>query len=480
MNFRAVLAIQGLLLMFLAVFMLLPLGFSVYYGDDDVVPILISAAVTMAAGLLLRIVFRFRGEELRLKDSYATVSLGWIFAAFFGALPFFLSRHIPRFTDAFFESMSGFTTTGATILTDIEALPHGLLFWRSLTHWIGGMGIIVLSLAILPLLRVGGMQLYKAEIPGPVPDKLAPRIQQTAKLLWGVYILLSLIETGLLMTGGMNLFDSLCHTFGTMATGGFSTKNASIAHFGSLYFYSVIIVFMFLAGTNFSLHYHGLRGRVSAYWKNEEFRAYLGFILIGLGIMTVINLLSLSSGWFDSVKNSAFQVVSIITTTGFTTADFGQWHPAAQILLLVLMFLGGSAGSTGGSIKILRILILFKLVKTELKRLLHPQAVIPIRIDGRQIPPPVVVNILAFVFLYFIIFVSASLIMSLMGLDMVSAIGSVAATLGNIGPGLGSVGPSGNYLHIPLFGKWLLSFCMLAGRLEIYTILVLFSKDFWK
>lgn len=466
--------------MFLSGFMLVPVGFSIYYGDDDVIPILISAAITLAAGLLLHFIFRFDGEELRLKDSFAIVSLGWIFAALFGALPFFISGHIPCFTDAFFESMSGFTTTGATILTDIEALPHGVLFWRSLTHWIGGMGIIVLSLAILPLLKVGGMQLYKAEIPGPVPDKLAPRIQQTAKLLWGVYILLSLSETGLFLLGGMNLFDSLCHTFGTMATGGFSTKNASIAHFGSSYFHLIIIIFMFLAGTNFSLHYHGLRGRVSSYWKSEEFRAYLSFILVAFGIMTTINLLSLSSKWPATIKHSAFQVVSIITTTGFTTADFGEWHPAAQIILLFLMFFGGSAGSTGGSIKILRILILFKLVKTELKRLLHPKAVIPVRIDKRQIAPPVVINVLAFISLYFIIFASVTVIMSLMGLDLVSAMGSVAATLGNIGPGLGSVSPSGNYLHIPLSGKWLLSFCMMLGRLEIYTILVLFSKDFWK
>lgn len=459
--------------------MILPVGFSIYYGDNDLFAILLSAGITLAVGLVLRLGFRFNGE-LRLKDSYATVALGWIFAALFGALPFYISRYIPSFADAFFESMSGFTTTGASILRDIEALPHGLLLWRSLTQWLGGMGIIVLSLAILPLLGVGGMQLYKAEIPGPLPDKLTPRIQETAKILWSVYALLSLIEALLLFIGGMNLFDSLCHTFTTMATGGFSTKNASIAHFNSFYINLVIIIFMFLAGTNFSLHYHGLRGRISAYWKSEEFRFYLKVILASLIIVILINLVSNSSNALVASQHSAFQVVSIITTTGFTTVDFGQWPSAAQMILLLLMFLGGCAGSTGGSIKILRIMILWKQGRAELKRLLHPHAVIPVRVDGRPVPPALVSNILSFVFLYLFIFVSASLVMSLLGLDIVSAVASVAATLGNVGPGLGLVGPSGNYSLIPWIGKWLLSFCMLAGRLEIYTLFVLLTKEFWK
>lgn len=479
MNFRSILFIEGSLLIFQGIFMILPVGFSIYYGDNDLFAILLSAGITLAVGLVLRLGFRFNGE-LRLKDSYATVALGWIFAALFGALPFYISRYIPSFADAFFESMSGFTTTGASILRDIEALPHGLLLWRSLTQWLGGMGIIVLSLAILPLLGVGGMQLYKAEIPGPLPDKLTPRIQETAKILWSVYALLSLIEALLLFIGGMNLFDSLCHTFTTMATGGFSTKNASIAHFNSFYINLVIIIFMFLAGTNFSLHYHGLRGRISAYWKSEEFRFYLKVILASLIIVILINLVSDSSNALVASQHSAFQVVSIITTTGFTIVDFGQWPSAAQMILLLLMFLGGCAGSTGGSIKILRIMILWKQGRAELKRLLHPHAVIPVRVDGRPVPPALVSNILSFVFLYLFIFVSASLVMSLLGLDIVSAVASVAATLGNVGPGLGLVGPSGNYSLIPWIGKWLLSFCMLAGRLEIYTLFVLLTKEFWK
>jgi len=479
MNFRAVLAIQGLLLIFQGLFMLLPAGFSLYYRGDDLVPILVSAGITLGAGLLLKTLFRFQGE-LRLKESFATVSLGWASASVFGALPFIISGYIPSFTNAFFESMSGFTTTGATILADIEALPHGLLFWRSLTHWLGGMGIIVLSLAILPLIGVGGMQLYKAEIPGPTPDRLTPRIQQTAKSLWGVYVLLSAIEAVLLMAGGLNLFDSLCHTFGTMATGGFSTKTASIAHFRSVYLDSVIIIFMLLAGTNFSLHFHSLKGRISAYWRSEEFRFYLGTVLFFTILMTAANALTYFPNAFVSLRHSAFQVVSIATTTGFTTYDFGQWPAIGQLILLVLMFFGGSAGSTGGSIKILRIMILVKQGRAELRKLLHPRAVIPIRVDGKTVQPAVVINILAFIFLYLVIFVAASLIMSLLGLDLVSAFASVAATLGNVGPGLGSVGPSAHYLHVPMLGKWLLAFCMLAGRLEIYTILVLFTRGFWK
>ncbi|HUU38446.1 MAG TPA: TrkH family potassium uptake protein [Candidatus Desulfaltia sp.] len=479
MNFRAVIAIQGLLLIFQGFFMLLPLGFSLYYGDDDVVPILVSAGITLAAGFLLRLLFRFQGE-LRLKESFATVSLGWVFAALFGALPFIISGYIPSFTNAFFESMSGFTTTGATILADIEALPHGLLFWRSLTHWLGGMGIIVLSLAILPLMGVGGMQLYKAEIPGPTPDKLTPRIQQTAKSLWGVYVLLSVVETGLLMAGGLNLFDGLCHTFGSMATGGFSTKTASIGHFNSVYIEAVVIVFMVLAGTNFALHFHSLKGRPSAYWKSEEFRFYLGVILFFTVLLTAANALAFFPKVLDSFRYSAFHVVSITTTTGFTTFDFGQWPAAARIILLILMFIGGSAGSTGGSIKILRIMILVKQVRAELKKLLHPRAVISVRVDGQPVQPRVVINILSFIFLYIMIFIAASLVMGLLGLDLDSAFSSVAATLGNVGPGLGIVGPAAHYFHVPMLGKWILAFCMLAGRLEIYTVLVLCTREFWK
>ncbi|MBM3293928.1 MAG: TrkH family potassium uptake protein [Candidatus Aminicenantes bacterium] len=459
--------------------MALPALFAWHYGGDDLAAILISSALTAAAGGLLILVFRPKGELL-VKDSFAVVAFGWLLASTFGALPFLLSGHIPSFGDAFFESMSGFTTTGASILQRVEDLPHGLLFWRSLTHWLGGMGIIVLSLAILPMIGAGGTQLYKVEIPGPAPDKITPRVRQTATALWGVYLVLTGLETLLLLVGGMNLHEALCQTFGTVATGGFSTRTASIGGFHSLFVEAVVIVFMLLAGTNFTLHFHSLRGRPSAYWKSEEFRFYLGVVGVFAVLLTIDNVLAGAQRAGEAVRHSVFQTVSITTTTGFSTADFGQWSPSAQFILLFLMFIGGCAGSTGGSIKILRVMILIKQGLAELKKLLHPRAVIPVRIDGRSVPPGVVVNILGFMFLYLGLLIVSTLAMSLMGLDLVSAFSSVTASLGNIGPGLGLVGPAANYQAVPPAGKWLLSFCMLAGRLEIYTVLVLFTRDFWK
>lgn len=479
MNSLLVGRILGFINLFTGLFMAVPALFSWYYGSRDLEAILISAGLATAAGAIMILFFRVKGE-LRVKDSFAVVVLGWLLVSAFGALPFFLSGAIPSFTDAFFESMSGFTTTGSSILVQVEALPPGLLFWRSLTHWLGGMGIIVLSLAILPLTGVGGTQLYKVEIPGPSPDKITPRVQQTAKLLWGVYVLLTLVETLLLLAGGLNFHEALCQTFGTMATGGFSTRTASIAGFHSVFVEAVAIIFMVLAGTNFTLHFHGLRGKPSAYWKSEEFRFYLGLLALFSALLAVDNLLAGNYKLGESIRHSVFQSVSITTTTGFTTADFGGWSSSAQLILLFLMFIGGCAGSTGGSVKILRILIIFKLGIAELRKLVHPRAVIPVRIDGRSVPPAVIINIFGFMFLYFGLLMISTLAMTLMGLDLVTAFSSVAASIGNIGPGLGAVGPATNYQFIPPAGKWLLSFCMLAGRLEIHTVLVLFIRDFWK
>jgi trk system potassium uptake protein TrkH len=479
MNIRSVLAIVGIILLFTGAFMLFPVLFALYYGGDDLPALLISMGVTCLAGFLLWFGFR-KNKDIRIRESFAIVTFGWLFAAAFGALPFVLSGYIPSYTDAFFETMSGFTTTGASILTNIEALPHGLLFWRSLTHWLGGMGIIVLSLAILPLLGIGGMQLFKAEIPGPVAEKITPRIQQTAKLLWIVYALISLAETILLMLGGMNLFEALCHTFGTMATGGFSPKNSSIAYYDSVYIQSVIIFFMIIAGANFSLHYYALRGKFGVYWKNEEFRFYITIIAVFVVLLTLDNLFTVYPNFWDSLRHSMFQVVSITTTTGYVTADYEKWSSTAQFILLFLMFVGGSAGSTGGSIKIMRIMVLLKQGYAELRHILHPRAVIPVRVNRQVIPPGIVINILGFTFLYLTIFIVVSIIMTLLDLDLITAFASVAATLGNIGPGLGLVGPTDHYAHIPSLGKWILSFCMLAGRLEIYTVLVLFTGEFWK
>ena len=479
MHFGSVIHILSFLLIFLGIAMLLPIPFSLAFGDGDHPAFLISAAITTLSGLLGFKFTRF-DLDLRPKEGFAVVTFAWLILSLFGCLPFLLSGAIPSFTDAFFETISGFSTTGASILRDIEGLPHGVLFWRSLTHWIGGMGIIVLSLAILPFLGVGGMQLFKAEIPGPVVDKLTPRITGTAKILWGVYVLISALETLLLWLGGMDLFDSLCHTFGTMATGGFSTRNASIGAYQSAYIDYVIVFFMILAGTNFSLHFRFLRGDLRTYWRNPEFLIFLS--LIGLATV-VIGLDTFFNNYGQAplaLRKTLFQVVSILTTTGYGTADYEQWGYHSQFILFVFMFFGGCAGSTGGGMKIMRIHLLIKFVFSEIIRLVHPRAVVPVRLGQTAVPREVAANILGFFILFILLFVVGVLVMAAMGLDLATSAGAVAATLGNIGPGLGDVGPTDNYGHIPALGKWVLCGFMLLGRLEIYTVLVLFSPSFWR
>ncbi|MFZ0389982.1 MAG: TrkH family potassium uptake protein [Calditrichia bacterium] len=478
MQIQHVIHVVGFLLMFLAGAMLLPIPFSIYYHDGHYFYFITSAAITLALGVLSFKLTRL-SRDVRAREGFAIVTMGWIAFSLLGCLPFYLSGQIPSFTNAFFETMSGFTTTGATILTNIEALPHGLLFWRSLTHWMGGMGIIVLSLAILPFLGVGGMQLFKAEVPGPVPDKLTPRVTQTAKILWGVYMLISLAEVILLMFGGMNLFNALCHTFGTMATGGFSTKTASIGFYDSPYIQYVIIFFMILAGTNFSLHYRILNRDFKAYLQNREFLFYITLIVVAT-ILIGTDTLSIYSGLEKTFRNTLFQVVSILTTTGYGTADYETWSFSSQFILFLYMFIGGCAGSTGGGMKVIRLYVLLKFVGVELRRLLHPQGVIPIRVGQTVIPRDIAMNIMGFFVLMVALFISGVIIMSFLGLDFESAFGAIAATLGNIGPGLGSVGPTDHYGNVPFLGKWVLSFFMLAGRLEIYTVLILLAPTYWK
>jgi trk system potassium uptake protein TrkH len=376
--------------------------------------------------------------------------------------------------------MSGFTTTGASILSNIELLPHGLLFWRSFTHWLGGMGIILLSLAILPVLGVGGMQLYKAEVPGPEHDKLKPRIKDTAKILWEVYLLITVIEIILLYLAGMDLFDSMCHTFGTMATGGFSTKNTSIGYYNNAWVDYIIIIFMIIAGINFSLHYKALRGNISIYGRDPETKFFL--YLISAGSLVIIGNLYFSYDYSlsDGIQKGLFQTVSIITTTGYGTADYEQWGPSPQVILFIFMFLGGCAGSTGGGMKIMRSLVLLKFAINEVKRLIHPNAVLTIRIGQRTIPREIVGNIAGFFLIYIGIFIVGVICMSLLGLDVISSFGAVAACIGNIGPGLGSVGPTDNYAQIHQLGKWILSILMLIGRLEIYPVIIFLTPTFWK
>ncbi len=471
---------MGLLLLIEGFFLGISSLVSLYYGQYDLVALLVTTALCFSVGITLRLLTNKAEKNIGKREGYIIVSLVWVVFSLFGAFPFVISGAIPSYTDAFFETISGFTTTGASILNDIEAMPRGLLFWRSLTQWLGGMGIIVLSIAILPMFGIGGMQLFVAEVPGPTPDKLHPRIKETAKRLWGIYILFTLTEVILLKLGGMDWFDAVNHSFTTMATGGYSTKQASIAHFNSPFIHYVIIVFMFLAGTNFTLSYFALHFKFSKVFKNEEFRYYLGFIIL----FTVAITFAL---WYfegynpeNSFRDSLFQVVSIITTTGFVTADYLQWMPFVIVMIFALMFFGGSAGSTGGSIKIVRVTLLLKNSYQELKRIIHPNAIIPVRINGKSVPPQIISNILAFVVFYMLISIVSTIVISALGYDLETSLGAVAATLGNIGPGIGLVGPIENYAHIPVFGKWFLSFLMLIGRLELFTVLVLFSPAFWK
>lgn len=479
LNIKAIIQTIGFLLLIEGIFMLTGMPFSLYYCGKCYA-LLISGLITGTVGGILWFTMHKRAEKtIGKREGYIIVAISWIIISLFGTLPFIISGAIPSFTDAFFETISGFTTTGATILTDIESVPKGILFWRSMTHWIGGMGIIVLSVAILPVLGIGGMQLYAAEMPGPTKDKLHPRITQTAKRLWGIYVLFTIIETVLLLSGGMSLFDALCHTFGTVATGGFSTQNASIAGY-SPYIQYVIIIFMFLAGTNFTLHYFALHGKLRKVWQNEEFRYYIYLILITGAVVTGFLVILDDDPFAKALRDALFQVVSIVTTTGYITDDYLLWPNMVWIIIVLLMFVGGMAGSTGGGIKVIRQLLLFKNSSLELKRLIHPQAIIPVRLSGKAVSQDIIFKVMAFFLLYIIIFAFGTLIMSFMGLDFESALGSAAATLGNIGPGIGSVGPVGNYAEIPLAGKWFLSFLMLLGRLELFTVLILFTAAFWK
>jgi len=480
LNFRTIIRIFGLILITEGMFMWLSIPVVLMYKEHDALQFFLSGAISSGIGLLAYLPFRKSELKLNRKDGYVIVTGGWLLFSLFGTLPFLLTRSIPGFTDAFFETISGFTTTGASILNDIEALSHGILFWRSLTQWLGGMGIILLTLLLLPFLGIGGMQLFSAEVPGPTPDKLHPHVKDTAKRLWIIYLIFTIGETLLLWAGEMGLFDAVCHSLTTMATGGYSTKQASIAHWNSPYIHYVITLFMFLAGTNFTLSYFAMHGKFRKIWENEEFRWYLSFIG-GFAIVISIGLFFTSGGGLEpAFRNAIFQVVSILTTTGYATADYLSWTPWLIVLIFILMFFGGSAGSTGGGPKIMRIVIMLKNSTQELKRMIHPNAVIPVRLNKMAVEERIVTNVLAFIAFYLLIAIISMVIMSVLGNDFDTSIGAVAATLGNIGPGIGKVGPALNYAEIHVVGKWYLSFLMLVGRLELFTVLVIFSPMFWR
>lgn len=424
--------------------------------------------------------FGSKPRELTTKEGFLLVNLCWISLALFGCIPFLTTGYTRSLTDAFFESMSGFTTTGATILRDIELLPKSLLLWRNMTQWLGGMGVIALAVAIFPFTGMGGAHLFKAEVPGPSKDKISSRISDTAKLLWGVYLIFTGVEIVLLMLAGVTLFDSMCITFGTMATGGFAPLNSSIAHFSSAYVHYIIIFFMTLAGINFNLHYWALRGKPRHYFRNPELRLFICIIVGSTIFITLIRSFTGTKPSEEMMRDSLFQTVSLITTTGFVTKDYELWPAATQILLFLLMFVGGCASSTGGAIKNVRILVLFKYIGAEVKKLFYPHGVFPIKLEGKPVTENLVSNIMAFVLLYILFFIFGTITVSCFGMDIVSTAGAVAATLGNVGPGLGTVGPIDNFADVPAAGKWILSFLMLAGRLEIFTVVVLFTGRFWK
>jgi len=474
-----VFSLLGRLLVIIGGSMLFPLLWSLYYHESDFWAILYSMVITLTVGIMSSFCFKSK-ETIRQREGFAIVTLGWMVASAFGSLPYLLSGVFVSVGDAFFETMSGFTTTGASVLTDIEALPRGILFWRSLTHWLGGMGIMVLFVAILSQFGGGGLQVFKAESPGPVAERIKPRIQETAKILWATYMIISLIETLLLMVGGLNLFDALCHTFGTMATGGFSTKNQSVGYYQSPYIQWIITLFMFLAGANFALYYQAAAYRINSFWRNEEFRLYTYITFGAILIIFVDLMIHIPQGTEQTLRESAFQVVSIVTTTGFATVDFDKWPALSRVMLFALMFVGGCSGSTGGAIKIGRLLILIKHAMVEVYRLIHPRTVKYLKIGGKTVPDTVVMNVMQFFFLYMGIFFLSSVIMGSLGMGFTEALTSVAVTLGNVGPGLGEVGPAANYAHVPILGKWVLSLLMLLGRLEIYTVLVLFVPEVWR
>ena len=480
MNKKIIVNIMGLLLLIEGLFLLISTGVAVLYNEYDLIALLVSSAICFVSGSISWYATRGANRNIGKREGYIIVSLVWVIFSVFGALPFVISGAIPSYTDAFFETMSGFTTTGASILNDIEAMPHGLLFWRSLTQWIGGMGMIVLSLAILPIFGFGGMQLFFAEVPGPTPDKLHPRIRETAKRLWIIYISFTIAEIILLKIGGMNWFDAINHSFTTMATGGYSTKQDSIAYFNSPFIQYVIVAFMIIAGTNFTLSYYALHFKFGKVFRNEEFQYYIGFIVFFTLLIAFFLWHFEGLGIELSIRDSLFQVVSIMTTTGFVTADYLKWAPFIPVIIFVLMFFGGSAGSTGGSIKIIRIVLLLKNSMLELKRIIHPNAIIPVRINNKSVSPEIISNVMAFVVIYMLITIISTIVIASLGYDLETSLGAVASSLGNIGPGLGRVGPVENYAHFPAFGKWFLSFLMMLGRLEFFTVLIILSPAFWK
>lgn len=484
MHHKTLFRLLSIVCALLSVFLLLIAAFSFIEGEPPAVTRALLVPALLGLGFFGGMQLATRKDEkpfLTNREGFVFVTASWLFASILAALPFVTSGYIPNFIDAFYEVMSGFTTTGASILTDVEALPRSLLLWRATTHWLGGMGIVVLTVAVFPLLGFGGLRVMEAEAPGPSVDKITPRVSGTAKIFWFIYLGMTITQILLLMLGGVEWFDSVCHTFATMATGGFGIKNASVGYYHSAYIDIVITVFMLLAGMNFTLHYRLLRGKPKTVFRDPELRTYLAIFAIST-LIIAIDLVSNGgfSNFGTAIRYAGFQSSSILTTTGFATADFARWPAASQGVLFFLMFIGGCAGSTGGGIKVIRIITLFKMAFTEMRYLMNPKGVYQIFVNGKPLRKNVVYDTAALVFLYIFIMIVSFVVVSLGGYDITTSVTATLANLGNIGPGLALVGPTANYSFFPWWIKLWLSFIMLVGRLEVYTIFVLFTKPFWR
>jgi len=478
-NLKLILYTTSLVLLFEGAFMTLAILASIIYDAGSIISIFQSTIITIAiGGILFFLTRKGLDKEPSIKEGFLIVTLGWIILSLFGTLPYILSGSIKSFSDAFFESASGFTTTGSSILTDIESIPKGILFWRSETHWIGGMGIIMLVLAIFPFFKYGGVYLFGAEFSNLLFTKLKPKLIDTAKRLWFVYILLTVIEIILLYAGKMELFDSICHAFGTIATGGFSTRNASIADY-SPYIQYVIMVFMTLSGISFASHYFLLKGNYEKVINNQELKFFITIIVI-TGLSISVYLFNHGYPYEKAFRSSFFQVISIITCTGFSTADYQEWPKYAGAIIFALMFVGGCSGSTSGGIKAVRHLILVKRVFLNIKSKLHPTMIKEVHFNDNTLDDNITSNIISYVLIYLFTFCLGTIIMSCFNLPLSSAASSIATTMGGIGPGFGIIGPSGNFAAIPNPGKYVLSVFMILGRLEILPVIVLITKRFWQ
>ena len=478
MHYRLIIHSIGNLLLLLALTMFFPVLWSIRDRSDDLTPFLLSIVITLLVGFLMRL-FKPEGNFSR-REGFVVVGIGWVLIVAFGALPLYISGAVPSYVDAYFEIMSGFTTTGATVIGNVETLGRGLIFWRSLTVWIGGMGIIVLSMVVFTIFG-GGVSLFNAEVPSLIPEKLVPRLKQTAMTLWRIYSVFSLVLFIILKLAGLSLFDSLVHTFSTMGTGGFSSRNISIEAYQSTPIEILLAVFMILAGLNFSLYYRALKRRsLKEIFIDPEARGYIGILVVAIILIAGSLVTSMRLPVLKALRYAFFQVVSICTTTGFSSTDFSLWPSFAQAILFLLMFIGGCAGSTAGALKVARVMLLFKYMKKQIRRIARPRLMIQAKLGKLHIQDSVVHGILAFFFIYVLLYVIGGMVLTATGVDLVTAFSAAAATLGNIGPGLAKVGPLSNYGFLNPIAKWTLSFLMLAGRLEISTILVMFSWTFWK